>query len=254
MNKYEIIYFDVDGTLLDNKNRVIPQSTLDALKTLKSKGYKLALCTGRNIAAIDIVKNIIDWDGYVLSNGCAVYDKDLNPIHLNHINEDFLKRLLLASDAPLFLEGDGIYVSKPPHQKLQNALDFFNEGEHIEFSLYDNQPIFNLMCYDYEDLNFDLLHDFDTHVLTYKDIMGNVEIVPQHSGKHVGCAILNKHLDVEHFLGFGDGENDIEFLRHATFSVAMGNAKSHIKAVADHITTDVSDNGIHVALKHLNLI
>ena len=55
-------------------------------------------------------------------------------------------------------------------------------------------------------------------------------------------------------MAFGDGGNDIVMLQSAPIGVAMGNAWTETKEVADYITTDVDDNGIWNALVHYGLI
>ena len=67
MKNVEMFYFDVDGTLLDNDTHVIPESTINALNTLKSAGYLVGLCTGRNYQGIveANIHDLIEWDGYV---------------------------------------------------------------------------------------------------------------------------------------------------------------------------------------------
>ena len=43
----QAIFFDVDGTLVSFRTHTIPASTLEALHTLRAKGIKLFLATGR---------------------------------------------------------------------------------------------------------------------------------------------------------------------------------------------------------------
>ena len=46
-------------------------------------------------------------------------------------------------------------------------------------------------------------------------------------------------------MAFGDGNNDIEMLRAVGNGIAMGNASDDLKAVADEICGDVSEDGIY---------
>ena len=43
-------------------------------------------------------------------------------------------------------------------------------------------------------------------------------------------------------------------IRYAGIGVAMGNGVEALKSAADYVTTDIDDNGISNALKHLGLI
>ena len=47
MKKYEAIIYDIDGTLLDEKEGIVPESTVRALHQAKKNGHLLFLCTGR---------------------------------------------------------------------------------------------------------------------------------------------------------------------------------------------------------------
>ena len=47
MKEKKIIFFDIDGTLISDKNYTIPDSTVTALKELKSKGNLAFINTGR---------------------------------------------------------------------------------------------------------------------------------------------------------------------------------------------------------------
>jgi len=49
-------------------------------------------------------------------------------------------------------------------------------------------------------------------------------------------------------MAVGDGTNDISLLAVAGLGVAMGNARSELKEVADHITLDVELNGLAAAI------
>ena len=48
MHKPRIIFFDIDGTLIDMENKRITERTLDALRRLQQNGILLAIATGRS--------------------------------------------------------------------------------------------------------------------------------------------------------------------------------------------------------------
>ena len=47
MSNQKIIFFDIDGTLYNNE-KVVPQSTKEAVKAVKDAGHILAMATGRS--------------------------------------------------------------------------------------------------------------------------------------------------------------------------------------------------------------
>lgn len=49
----KIIFFDIDGTLIDEKTDIIPDSTKEALKKAKENGHLIFINTGRPISEIN---------------------------------------------------------------------------------------------------------------------------------------------------------------------------------------------------------
>jgi hydroxymethylpyrimidine pyrophosphatase-like HAD family hydrolase len=60
--------------------------------------------------------------------------------------------------------------------------------------------------------------------------------------------------DLKDVYAFGDGLNDLEMLKAVGTGVAMGNGVQEAKALANLVTTDVSEDGIWNGLKELQLI
>ena len=50
---------------------------------------------------------------------------------------------------------------------------------------------------------------------------------------------------------FGDGINDLEMLTLVGHGVAMGNAVSRVKAIADHVSEDALDDGLANAFERV---
>ena len=47
MNKMKALFFDIDGTLLSEKTRQIPESAKEALKEARRRGHLVFINTGR---------------------------------------------------------------------------------------------------------------------------------------------------------------------------------------------------------------
>ena len=47
MNKIKIIFFDVDGTLVDMKKKKISEKTVYTLQALRQRGIRICMATGR---------------------------------------------------------------------------------------------------------------------------------------------------------------------------------------------------------------
>lgn len=73
------------------------------------------------------------------------------------------------------------------------------------------------------------------------------DIIPIDGGKNKGIDQMIKHYQINlgEVMAFGDGNNDIDMLKHVGVGVAMGNAN-------DFVTDMINDDGIFKALKNLN--
>lgn len=74
-----------------------------------------------------------------------------------------------------------------------------------------------------------------------------VDIIPVNAGKGAGIEKMLKYygIDKSQAMAFGDGNNDIEMLKAVGNGIAMANASDDLKAVADEICGDVSEDGIY---------
>ena len=62
------------------------------------------------------------------------------------------------------------------------------------------------------------------------------------------------NIPLEDCFAIGDSNNDLSMFEYAKTKVAMGNAASGIKKLADYVTTDIFHYGIKNGLEHLGLI
>ena len=80
------------------------------------------------------------------------------------------------------------------------------------------------------------------------------DIIPIDGGENKGIDQMIKHYQINlgEVMAFGDGNNDIDMLKHVGVGVAMGNANDLVKAASDFVTDTINDDGIFKALKNLN--
>jgi hydroxymethylpyrimidine pyrophosphatase-like HAD family hydrolase len=70
----KIVFTDIDGTLFSHVTNHVPQSAINAIREMQSKGIKVFLCSGRNYYLIRKtgILDIVKPDGLVMMNGaCA---------------------------------------------------------------------------------------------------------------------------------------------------------------------------------------
>ena len=255
MKDVEIFFFDVDGTLLNNHNHTISKATSNALIDLKSKGYKVALCTGRNYEGIkDLgLLELIEWDAFVLANGSQILDSNLELVDEILFDPSLLHRLDAQVSGPLLVEGDINFITKEPNAKFLAAKEHFGTEE-LTVRNYQDDRVYNIICYNFDEIENELLEEVQAKCQFFHDQLGNMEIIPLKSGKHNGVARVNQLLGTSRYAAFGDGENDVEFLKHAPISVAMGNGTDNVKKVSGYITESVDQDGIIKALQHFGVL
>ena len=80
-----------------------------------------------------------------------------------------------------------------------------------------------------------------------------LEIVNRAATKAQAIQFMENRLGVsaDEVIAFGDNYNDLDMLRYAGYSVAMGNAPDDIKAQVRHITASNAEDGLAQALEEL---
>ena len=74
MRKPRIIFFDIDGTLIDMEKKRITKPTLDALRRLQQSGILLAIATGRSPLIVPRFDGV-EFDVFLTYNGSYCYDR-----------------------------------------------------------------------------------------------------------------------------------------------------------------------------------
>lgn len=260
-----MIFFDIDGTLLDNDSGLVPQSTVRALKQAKENGHLIFLCTGRckAIWPKEIVE--IGFDGMVAGCGTTVYYRGEKILHgrleqglQRQIAEDMVKYhvdgVLEGEEYCYFSRGRFLPVI---HQIYEDNGRFF--GGDCQRIFQDEEQLY----YDKFTLWFDETGDVDGFKKKYEKDFEFIrraadfyEIVPKGYSKATGIELLCRTtgIDRAHTIGVGDSTNDLAMLQYTGISVAMGNGDPALFSQVDYVTAGVSEDGIEKALKKYNII
>ena len=96
MNNKKFIFFDIDGTLLNDEKMPL-DSTVQALRQLQKNGHEIAIATGRNLFLAREVIDTFQLDNYIVCNGAAGYFKhELK--YENKLDLTAFEKLLQVSD------------------------------------------------------------------------------------------------------------------------------------------------------------
>lgn len=277
----KIIFLDVDGTLIDYEAK-LPASAAKAVDMARANGHKVYICTGCSKAEV-LQRNLCDLDGMIGGNGAYVEDHDEVVMHQGLSKEDVKHIVDWCNERHLgfYLEANsGMYcndymLEQGPEtmvkyaqgkgadlEKAQESSKAFMNGFiHLQGEdLYrDDVNKISFILSSYQD-HLDSKVEFPTLVANTWGGKGEValygDLGPTGITKRHAIEVLMKHLgaDFKDTISFGDAKIDLSMFECCAYNVAMGNGGPEIKEAADYITTDVNDDGLYNAFKHLGLI
>ncbi|WP_284140957.1 MULTISPECIES: Cof-type HAD-IIB family hydrolase [unclassified Virgibacillus] len=254
-----IVFFDIDGTLL-NDAKQIPSSAKKAIQALQKTGVMVAIATGRAPFMFKELReelgidSFVSFNGqYVVLEGKTIYENPLEKEELIHLYEAASRE-----EFPMiFMHSDEMRASVENHPYIEKSMVSTLKFDYppIDTTYYDKQKIYQalLFCKDQEERKFrELHHAFD--FIRWHDV--SCDVLPGGASKAIGIKKLIEAygVDIAHTYAFGDGLNDIEMIREVGTGVAMGNAVAELKEIADYVTDPVNQGGIANGLKHLQLI
>ena len=254
----KICFFDIDGTLLDSKKR-IPQSTKDALYSLKKNGVYVAIATGRAPFMIKSLLEELAIDSYVSFNGqYVVFEGEV--IYRNPLSREQLAKLesdsRQHSHSMVFMNDIAMKSNVRHDPFIEESLGtlHFPHPEQDQ-TYYKEQDIYQglLFCEEHDTALYEGKYP-DIHFIRWHPY--SMDVVPLGGSKAKGIeqVIKRKGFKMEDVYAFGDALNDMEMIQAAGCGVVMGNGVQSLKQHADFITKSVDDDGIYYALKNFKLI
>lgn len=255
MHPTKIIFFDIDGTLVDSATGCIPDKTYEALRRLRENGILLCIATGRSPYVIPDFGDF-QFDAYCTFNGSLCYTEN-KVIHSTPLSPADVEKVLENATA----------IGRPVSVATRDRM----AANGIDKDLTDYYLLANL--------TLTVADDFDSvrHGNVYQMMLGcrpsdhkailqgttgvkiavswerAADVIPASSGKGTSIAKILKHfnLDASQAMAFGDGYNDMEMLQVVGTGIAMGNAPAPLKEIADDVCGHVSEDGIyHYCLDH----
>lgn len=258
------LFFDIDGTLVPFGEHAVPREVREAIATLRQRGIKVFIASGRQITWIDNLGDM-EFDGYVTVNGavCLLGDRT-TCIHKRLIDRADIERVIpYAKSHPYpfaIVPPTGTVFINKTDTNLEEACAMLHIPPTPVF------PIERALDVEVAQMMGFLTHEQSEETGLFSEVLTGCkgtswnplfcDIVPRGSSKAVGIDHMLRYFDIplSETMAFGDGGNDIEMLRHVAIGVAMGNSAPDVKAAADYVTTDILDNGVTNALRHFGLL
>ena len=260
-----VIFFDIDGTIVDDRTQVIPESVPRAISRLKEKGHIPVVNTGRPYSHIDPRIRAMDFSAFVCGCGMEVILEG-KPLYRNFpdlklcrkvqqaVRDCRMQVLYEAENGTILKDGD---LSRDPTGLIECER---MEKKGFSVKEIDSLPeprFMKLVTFDGEGSRHE---EFKTRMEPYFTCIERghtmLELVKKGCSKAGGMELLLKKLGAgrENTMAMGDSTNDLPMFSMAGHTVCMGGGMEELKAEAEFITAPVLEDGIEKALQHYHLI
>lgn len=267
------LFFDIDGTLVNFQGQM-PDSARRALRQVQKNGHQIVLCSGRSVCQIYPWLLDMKFDGIIGAAGAYVACGD-EMIYEHHMEEKELAvAVALLERAGAFYSAqsrDGIIVTEENRKRMLNRFRSRKLSEDMIAHVWKNIKIDEQLeqRHDIEKLNFFQsqmsIGEIREQLSEYCDVTAMSFEHPTDEDGEISCKGINKALGIQKYIeyagiaredtiAFGDGANDFDMIEYAQVGVAMGNAIDTLKERADHVTTEIDQNGIEHALQKYGLL
>ena len=264
---YKLIFFDLDGTLLNDKKEILEENITE-FKRLKEIGIHTVLCSGRQINSLKYYQNLAHSSQFIITtNGAEIYDtKNNKELFLNTISKEnfhFLNKIAQKLNLVLKIDtSNARYVSNTKYAsieeiKFENDIDkIANKEKILQVSLGHTSKslISSVVSEVTKNSNLTVANIFQFNKEKNENKIWFINIVNSTVSKGNAvkelCKILK--IDKENTMAFGDDLNDISMLNSVGYGIAMGNSITSLKEIAKEVISDNNTPGIASILKRIN--
>lgn len=259
-----VVFFDLDGTVVDTKTLYIPPSAVKTVTTLKKNGHIPVVNTGRPYAHIDPRIRNMDFSGWIcgcgmelMLNGSWLYRRHPSEALCAYVRQQVEKWNIM----PLYECADGSVVYDPDHlgypkqrleiqQMREKGFPIRTVQEHPQFMKFVS------WCPEEEKaLGFQKAMEPYFHII-HRGKDGFTEYVLLGNSKAKGMQALMEALSIpkSDTLAIGDSTNDLPMFEAAAHSVCMGNGMAEVKGIVEYVTAPLLEDGVEKAMRHYGLI
>lgn len=271
----KLVALDMDGTLFNNQSQISADDQ-DAIRSATSQGVTVAISTGRPYVGLPVplltklgVRYAITANGaaiYRLPKRECIYECCMEPELVCPILEK-LQKMDIHMDA--FIDGDG-YSQRSCEPQIARLVMPESIRRYIRetrtftenLSSYINEhhlPVqkMTLNFYPLADGTFQSRDEVKALLAAHPEVAflsggyHNLEFTKTGTTKGNGLRFLCKHLgiDLAATMACGDTQNDIDILKTAAIGIAMGNARTEVKKIADYVTRSNEESGVAHAIR-----
>lgn len=246
MNGY---FFDMDGTLYNNKFHEVSEKTFKMLNELQRQGHFVALCTSRcqtELKNLPSCMRNFQFNCMISDGGALILDRHKEVLEMNCISKATMKTI------DSFCKEHGLVYRYSTRNGNYFGTPYSKYAHDIYFHLYLNSPIFK--PYENDDVLNLLVFCEGKDKEKFRPLIKDLGIVEFFDCFEIRANQIDKATAVKKIMDFhkfdttycfGDGTNDVDMLKTADVGVAMGNACDALKEVSDVVIGRVDEDGIY---------
>ncbi|MDO4265019.1 MAG: HAD family hydrolase [Eubacteriales bacterium] len=255
------LFFDVDGTLLDDAGHV-PESAVDAIRAARKRGHLIFVNSGRVKPLAEYINRFIETDGLLCGCGTEILLGEKS-IYTYILPPDVVEELKKDSGncrVDMWLEGpEGIAFSPELRVRWSGEVEqnVLNQGGMAAEGFQALSKVSKFCMQGNESSDYQaMLKKYGRWFHMMDQSGGFYECVPQ--GHDKAKALLRTleycGIPLENAYAFGDSVNDLEMLRAVPHAVVMGAHAPELEYYGSFITKKLEDDGIAYAMQELGLI
>jgi HAD superfamily hydrolase (TIGR01484 family) len=246
-----LLALDIDGTLVDAREQARP-AVIDAVAAARAAGAHVVLSTGRSVHGIDRILDLMRLPrGYcVASNGAVVITyPPIQVVSAITFDAGPVVRAVLDAVPDALVAVEVIGRGYRANQRFP-AGEITGELWLEPLDALIKEPVTRVIIRDPQSSAEDFIALADRiglHGTSYfVGFTAWLDLAPDGVSKAAALDKVAADLGVAQaeVLAIGDGRNDIEMLAWAGRGVAMGQAPPEVKAVADHVTGTLDEDGV----------
>lgn len=265
-SQIRLVAIDLDGTLL-NSSKQVSEQTANALHRLPGSGVKVVIASARPPRSVRHVYRQLGLDTLQINyNGALIWDELARKAIFHQPMEARIVRRMIDRARDLFEEVlvtceilDRWFTDRVDRTYTTETGRLFEPDVVAPVETFCVEPITKLLFLSdpaiVSRLELVLGSEFEKQVTVLRTDEQLIQIMDKRVSKARSLKRVAKHYRVEHhqIMAIGDAPNDVGMLQLAGVAVAMDNAHTLVKQVADWIAPSNDDHGVHAALVRYGL-
>lgn len=259
----KLLFFDIDGTLVDGKKQAVPESAVEGLWKAHQNGHLLFVNTGRCKSFMPSCLEELPWDGFIY--GCGSHVEYRGKVLMEaYVSREKLAHIREAMEETgiqgIFQGPEYCYFSQEPvyYHNFQSFLTMYDRDyKAARKSFYEDEMKVNKVVTFREDsCDYGTFKEKMRNCQMIENGGGFMELLPLPFTKATGMDVVCGYFGIrkDDCYVFGDSPNDLPMLMVTKNSIAMGNSCDLVKERSSYVTDNIEYNGIYKALIYFQLI